>query len=168
MKKFIILLIFFSKFALADNSLCEVNEKILFSCQIGKTGKIVSLCSSPNLKKETAYLQYRYGSKGKIELTFPSEKANSLEKFRYAHYFRYQVDRTQVSFSNAEYEYSIFAIYEDDGKWPIEEQGILISKEGQSSKETRLLCRSTAIAHLEKLENVLPCDVENALASCDK
>jgi hypothetical protein len=168
MNKLALLLILFPTIAYAEDSLCAPTEQVLFSCSIGKAEKIASLCGSPELKKGSGYLQYRYGVRGKIELVFPATKDNSLEKFRYAHYFRYQIDRAQVSFSNGGFEYSVFTSYDREGKRPVEEHGVLVSKEGPSSKETHLICKSPVSMQLEKLENVLPCDTQSALASCEK
>jgi hypothetical protein len=167
MIKLSLLLVFFPAFAYADASLCAATEQVLFSCSVGKADKIASLCGSPELEKGSGYLQYRYGARRKIELVFPATRESSLEKFRYAHYLRHQIDRTQVSFSNGGFEYSVFTTYDGEGKRPVKEHRVLVSKEGPSSKEIRLVCKSPVSVRLEKLENVLPCDTESALASCE-
>jgi hypothetical protein len=168
MSKLSLLLILFPVLACADDSLCAANEQVLFSCPIGKLQKIASLCGSPELKKGNGYLQYRYGSREKIELVFPATRDGSLEKFRYVHYWRYQIDRTQVAFSNDGFEYALFTSYDGEGKRPVTEHGVVVLKEGPSNKETRLICKAPALVRLEKLEHVLPCDTEHALASCGK
>ena len=67
---------------LQAGSLCEKGEKIVFSCPIGRSAKIVSLCSSNELTKERGYLQYRFGLSARheqgITITPPNGKAVTL------------------------------------------------------------------------------------------
>src|SRR6187401_870618 len=77
---------------LQAGTLCEQTEKIVFSCPIVNSRKIVSLCSSKELTKEKGYLQYRFGVPGKIELEFPNQREQTPKAFKYSHYFRAQVD----------------------------------------------------------------------------
>ncbi len=92
----------------AAKSLCAEGEQIVFSCQLKRATKIVSLCASLDLDKERGYLQYRFGVPGRIELQFPRERQRAQQNFRYAHYFRYQVDMTEIGFRIDGYQYSIF------------------------------------------------------------
>ena len=50
-------------------------------------------------------LQYRFGRTGQIALAYP---AAGRPDFRYAHYFRAGVDRTEVSFRNDDADYAVF------------------------------------------------------------
>src|SRR5919106_687690 len=72
---------------LQPGSLCERDEKIVFSCTVGKAAKTVSLCSSKELTKDTGYMKYRFGLPGKIELEYPQEQQRANEAFKYSHYF---------------------------------------------------------------------------------
>src|ERR1041385_3044873 len=74
--------------SLVPTSLCAKDEKVIFSCPLMRSAKMVSLCSSPKLTKDAGYLQYRFGLPGKIELEFPDHRADSLKVFKYSHYFR--------------------------------------------------------------------------------
>jgi hypothetical protein len=165
MKKIILSLFLFPTITYGAGSLCDADEQVLFSCTVGKSGKLVSLCSSQKLEKDIGYLQYRYGSPKNIELTFPSAKAGSLEKFRFAHYFRYQVDRTFVSFSNGGFEYSVFTNYDGEAEPPVQEKGVTVFKKSRPDKETDFICNSPVSDELGKLENILPCDKEGDFAS---
>ncbi|TAK61652.1 hypothetical protein [Methylobacter sp.] len=166
MKKIMLLLFLLPTITYGAGSLCDADEQVLFSCPVGKSGKLVSLCGFRKLEKDVGYLQYRYGSPKNIELTFPSAKAGSLEKFRYAHYFRFQVDRTFVSFSNGGFEYSVFTNYDGEEESPVQEKGVTVFKKSQPDKETNFICSSPVSEDLGKLENILPCDKESDFASC--
>ena len=53
----------------ATESLCNVQEQVIFSCSIDK--KTVSVCASNDFSANSGYLQYRFGQKGALELAFP-------------------------------------------------------------------------------------------------
>ena len=53
----------------ATESLCDVQEQVIFSCSLGK--KMVSVCASNDFSASKGYLQYRFGQKGALELVFP-------------------------------------------------------------------------------------------------
>ena len=55
-------------------SLCTPAEKDVFSCRLKRTGKIVSFCASP-AEGPATYLQYRFGTDRKVELTIPPRKS---------------------------------------------------------------------------------------------
>ena len=135
-------------------SLCESTEKTVFSCTVGKTSKIVSLCSSKELTKDKGYLQYRFGLPGKIELEFPKQREQTQSAFKYSHYFRAQFDQTEISFTTNEYEYAIFDDYNGEQKPAQRDQGIRITSPG--GKETTLNCRGKAKAQYGDLAEVFP------------
>lgn len=84
----------FPLLAQANQSHFTNQKQTVFSYSIAKSAKIVSLCASGNLTKDDRDLVYRFGPPGKIELEFPSSVTYSLQQFRYAHYSRFQTDRT--------------------------------------------------------------------------
>ncbi len=55
--------------AWAAESHCRAEERIIFSCSLGK--KTVSVCASAELSAASGYLQYRFGPKDALELAFP-------------------------------------------------------------------------------------------------
>ncbi|MGZ8189068.1 MAG: hypothetical protein ACXWTN_09945 [Methylosarcina sp.] len=160
-------LAFFSVSAIAADGLCRNSEQTIFSCITNKSSKLISVCASPTLDKKDSYIQYRFGTREKIELQFPAEKNNSIPQFKFDHYFRYQVDRTELSFSIGPHRYAVFHFYEGDIEPPETREGITVSKSGDLEKETEILCVKPAINHLHLLENIIPCDRESALASCE-
>lgn len=58
---------------------CAENEKIVFSCSVGK--KVVSLCASQEYGAAQGWMQYRFGVPGQIEMTYPSQKVHPTGKF---------------------------------------------------------------------------------------
>ncbi|MDY7578875.1 hypothetical protein RGU70_11145 [Herbaspirillum sp. RTI4] len=58
---------------------CKKDENIYFSCRTGK--KIISFCES-KINSQSKYLEYRFGSPGKVEFIF---KGSSDNKFNRAH-----------------------------------------------------------------------------------
>src|SRR5262244_1212055 len=115
--------------------------------------KIVSLCSSQTLSKGSGYLQYRFGIPGKIELEFPDNRADSLNAFKYSHYFRAKVDSTEISFSRSGYTYSVFDEYNGEEKPVISEQGLTVTIES-SGKEVKFLCATKPTADYGQLPDV--------------
>lgn len=140
---------------LQPGSLCERDEKIVFSCAVGKPAKIVSLCSSKELTKDRGYLRYRFGLPGKIELEYPKDGERPQQAFKYSHYFRYQVDSTEISFSLNGYEYAIVDDYNGEVKPVHHSQGINITPPN-NGKEVTLNCRGRAKAQYGDLPEVFP------------
>ena len=145
------------------DTLCGAGEQVAFSCRIGKSRKIVSLCASPALTRDTGSLTYRFGLPGRVELQFPRGHAEgAARQFRYAHYFRAQIDRTEVSFFLGSVKYTIFSYYEA-GEAPPMLEGVRVSQPGRN---TEFVCSGSAVVDFSMLEQSLLCDGENALGSC--
>jgi len=140
------------------NSLCDKDEHIVFSCALKPTtkvpAKIVSLCASKDLSKERGYLQYRFGLPGKIELEFPKNREATQKNFHYNHYFRFQVDLTEINFQIDDYQYQIFDNYNGEEKPALSEQGVNVTHPGKS-KDVTYVCRSKAKADFSTLPDVL-------------
>lgn len=139
---------------------CITLEQVIYSCKIKNSQKVVSLCASKDLSAKSGYLQYRFGHLGKVELEFPDERKNSQTQFRYAHYFRFQIDRTEVSFKNAGYEYALYSYYDGEEKPPKSEAGVRVNK-------TMLPCGGDVADNLLNLKDVVRCDEDNSLGGCE-
>ena len=93
-------------------TLCRKGETDHLSCPTNGGKKILSVCS--NIKEgvgvaEDSWVQYRFGSPGKIELAFPKEKKGSLARFR-GYYFSPHGQSTSVSdlrFTSGRVAYSV-------------------------------------------------------------
>ncbi|HEX9454431.1 MAG TPA: hypothetical protein VGA27_08725 [Candidatus Binatia bacterium] len=129
-------------------TLCRGEERVIFSCPIAGPGKVISLCASPTIDTKRGYLQYRFGKSGAVELQFPQARANTQLAFRYAHYFRAQVDRTEVSFDNQDYRYVIFDYFEGDVKPTIRETGVRVNRHGGNNHEQEFKCTGTPLSKL--------------------
>jgi hypothetical protein len=70
----------------ATPSLCEAGELTYFSCQL-KSSKVVAICGSGQVNPldngghRAAWLQYRMGRPGTLELVFPKQRSRSVAKF---------------------------------------------------------------------------------------
>jgi len=111
----------------ATPSHCTPTEQVVFNCQIQGLKKLLSLCASGDFGKTSGYLQYRFGQPEKVELEFPQERTRTQDQFPYEHDYRFQVDRTEISFSNHGHEYTIYSYYEGDGPGePLQSEGIVV------------------------------------------
>src|SRR5215831_20505644 len=136
-------------------TLCAKNERVIFSCPIRRPAKIVSLCASKDLANDRGSLQYRFGLPEKIELEFPKDRAGSPQKFQYSHYFRAQVDMTEIGFSLNGYQYQITDDYNGEEKPAQTVQGVTVTAPGKP-KDVSLSCRIKPKADYADLETVLP------------
>jgi len=141
--------------ALQPNSLCAKDERIIFSCPIKRPAKIVSVCASKDLTSDRGYIQYRFGLPAKVELEFPKERNGSQQKFQYSHYFRAQVDLTEISFTVNGYEYQVTDDYNGEEKPAQTIQGVMVTAPGKP-KEVSLACRVKPKADYTDLQAVLP------------
>jgi hypothetical protein len=140
--------------AVQTNSLCTKGEKVVFSCALKSSTKTVSLCSSQKLTRTEGYLQYRFGLPGKVELEYPKERSKPEQAFHYNHYFRAQVDLTEISFSNDGYTYTVFDNYNGEEKPAISEQGLTVTRPN-SEKDLTYVCRGRAKVDFGTLSEVL-------------
>jgi len=150
-------------FAAVDH--CMPDEQVIFSCGMKTSSKVLSICASRVLSKDKGYIQYRFGAPGNVELEFPSSREGSQGKFAYFHYFRAQVDRTEVGFKNGKYEYSVFSDYEGDIKPETYKSGVSIT-DSSSGKEQTFLCRGKPVNRLALLSKIIPCEEDEASGAC--
>ncbi len=143
---------------------CATEEITLFSCQIEKSAKVVSVCASQPLSA-TSSLAYRFGKPGNIELEYPGTSEHSLSKFRFAHYFRYQTERITLSFNVGNYQYTVFDYYEGEEE-PSYGRGVVVDDTRHDKEVVSLMCRDEVITTIRDLNELVPCDKESALANC--
>ena len=86
-----IIALLFPSIALSQ-SLCGKGELDYFSCETVNK-KVISVCGNISNGEITdnSWLQYRFGKKGAIELTYPKEKQGSVSKFEGNYFNRYNV-----------------------------------------------------------------------------
>ena len=140
--------------ALQPNTLCDRNERVIFSCPVKRPAKIVSVCASKDLTGDRGYLQYRFGLPGKIELEYPKDRLGTQEKFHYTHYFRAQFDLTEINFTINGYDYQVFDDYNGEEKPAASTQGVSVTAPGKP-KEVSFTCRTKPKADYADLQAVL-------------
>lgn len=97
-----------------SDSLCTDKEEVLFRFKMENSDKFLSICLS---KEQPDYIVYRFGTKDKIELEYPKDKADSWNKFTYSYYLRgggaenEGMDMNYLTFENGGYEYRIYQEY---------------------------------------------------------
>jgi len=131
-------------------SLCTKSETAFFSCQTASK-KWIALCG-----KSPKEIQYRFGGENHVELAYPTKTVDSNKQFRFAHYFRSQTDRTEVTFSNGKTSYAVFDYTEEK----TQRSGVRVTL--ADGKEREIACAGKISSELQKLEKALPCDADNA------
>ncbi|MDO3425436.1 hypothetical protein QWT87_11085 [Chryseobacterium sp. APV1] len=135
MKKFFILIYFLIPLLFWAQYLLP-NEEIVYSFDT-KNGKRMYLVKD----KTNKYIQYRFGTKTKMEMEFPKERTKeSWKKFHYNSYWRgggvenagMEIDNLQ--FKNNGFEYLLFRTYHAEGE--SYSAGIIITD--NKGKETRI------------------------------
>ena len=90
-------------------SLCAAHEQVLFNCKIKDSRKLVSVCASQDLAKDRGYLQYRFGTRKKLELVFPPTKVDTQQRFYWSEKRPYQSALYELAFINGGYLYTVSA-----------------------------------------------------------
>lgn len=134
---------------------CTNSETVVFSCKVRSSPKYISLCSSKSLHASDGYLTYRFGPLGRKELEYPANTDGSIKKFKTSHYFRAQVDRRDISFTNSNVTYDIFSNFEGEESPSHWEGGITIIRAGKSTSGKTLYCASPYIDKLELLDGIV-------------
>ena len=93
--------------AAQQSSLCAPGERVLFSCSLQQTKKLVSLCTSQNLSPTSGYLQYRFGVPGKVELDYPPGKAFAKGRLGLVRTQFLRSASYGVEFSSKGYDYAL-------------------------------------------------------------
>lgn len=135
----------------AARSLCATAETTYFSCAASGHATI-SLCGVLPGK-----LQYRYARAGQLLLRFPRSAGQGVQQLRYAHYSRYQTERSEVSFSDAGTDYTLFD-YREHGR---RSAGVQLTD--ADGAEHELLCTGPIQGRLAPLAKSLRCDSDSAL-----
>jgi hypothetical protein len=111
-------------------------EEVIFGFSLKKSNKIVLVCS----QKDDKYLVYRFGTKDKMELQYPSIlNAGSWKAFRYSGYSRRGVNNSpmemhSLTFKNNHIDYKIYEDWEGDHH--DSDAGIVVNVNGKKTKLT--------------------------------
>lgn len=141
--------------ALQPNTLCAKDERVIFGCLLRRPAKIVSVCASKDLTRETGYIQYRFGLPRKVELEFPKTRQSTQTQFKYTHYFRARFELNDINFTVDGVNYSVFDDYNGEEKVEVSLQGVSINKPSTGEKEVRYNCRTKPKTDYTDLQAVL-------------
>ncbi|MDE2280271.1 MAG: hypothetical protein KGK04_11900 [Xanthomonadaceae bacterium] len=130
---------------------CLAGETTYFSCKTSQ-GNVMSLCGNV-----PSALQYRYGRPPHVELAYPLHPANGTKKLLFAHYSRYQVSRSEVTFGHAGNDYAVFD-YLAHGQ---RHAGLHLTLPDGSEHEVH--CTGPISGRLNALRGSLHCDPDSAL-----
>lgn len=133
------------------SALCHAPEATYFSCETSRH-RTISLCGTL-----PGDLQYRYGKGAQVELQFPRTASNGPQQLLYAHYSRYQTDRSEVTFSRAGSDYAVFD-YTENGQ---RSAGVHVTTADGTEHDVR--CAGSIQGQLLPLGKSLRCDSDNAL-----
>jgi hypothetical protein len=86
--------------------LCGSNEQVVFGCTAGD--KMISVCASQTFNSTTGYVQYRYGTKSKIELEYPTIKVPPHGYFWFSQTMYSGGGAARIRFVNRGYQYAVF------------------------------------------------------------
>ncbi|MGL5452520.1 MAG: hypothetical protein ACRDBT_08985 [Aeromonas sp.] len=121
----------------AQTSLCQSQEEVLFACSTGK--KIISVCASDDFSAHSGYVQYRFGTKKKIELAFP-EQPGHPSTFATGGTITYAGGgAAYMRFNNGAHSY---VVYSGMGRgW--DKQGVVVEKRGKML--VNILCKTPSV-----------------------
>ena len=91
----------------AGNSHCGAGETTWFNATVDGASKQVSICGSASLEGGSAWLQYRFGKPGDIDLQYPKNHAGSMSAFTIRRYTRPRTTYLKLDFVNGGYTYAI-------------------------------------------------------------
>lgn len=132
----------------STDPLCGPDLKVVFSCPIPETHRVVSVCGTHDLSAGSGGLQLRYGQPGALEVSHPPLTSPSArDAFLYGEYNRAggSVLALEVGVEGVRYAVSFSYL---DGN----EVGALNISRGP----TTLSCGSPVIAELRDLDGVVP------------
>ncbi len=142
--------------------LCTPEEHTYFSCPI-KSGKTLSVCGQKTADS-LSWLQYRFGTKQKIELSYPTDAKNIKpgEVFSFSHYMRGSpfTQNDNLSFTNGSTTYNVTVDLEDasvtdDGK-ELVKYGVEITTTEKPDNPIFISCTKPVTNHLDELQGLIP------------
>ncbi|MBY0580025.1 MAG: hypothetical protein K2P57_13405 [Burkholderiales bacterium] len=120
-------------------TLCRNEELIAFSCTL-QNKKIVSLCASSDIGKDSGYLQYRYGKdSSSVELEYPKKKVYPHSYFKQAGQQAQLGSASAISFRVGSYRYSLFLT---ETRWDSAISGVVVDRGGKLVKFNQCVNKS--------------------------
>jgi hypothetical protein len=147
------------KAAVNSKSLCQAREQTIWTCTTTRN-KIASVCASRSLTEDRGYVQYRFGTPGKIELEFPKARQDSPRAFKYSRYTRPRVTMLTLKFAN---NGVVYEIHDDDNseEKPAVRAASIDIKNSEGKDISSVVCKLPVRGSLMNLETIVPRDEEN-------
>lgn len=117
--------------AAAAPTLCKADELVVFSCPTD--AHTASICASKSISKSDGYMQYRYGRRDSVDLTYPDAGEKPADVFTSGTMSFSGGGGAWLRFSKGPYVYTIFTAI---GKWgpsgsPADAAGVTVTKDGK-------------------------------------
>lgn len=130
--------------AAGADSLCAEGERVLFSCAIEGSDRLVSICVSAEGAQAVDRFYYAYGAKGAPELVFPDAPALSAGVFKRTHLmFAGDTGGYAYSFDRAGYTYAVYSISGSEG---LEDQGVAVFRNAFDKPRQVLKCDVSTVS----------------------
>jgi hypothetical protein len=129
--------------AYAVPTLCLSDEQAIFSCHTA-TKKIISVCASKELAPDHGYLQYRFGTPDKIEVSVPADRSISPANSALSGTLVFSGGGGDyLRFKAGDYDY---VVYTAIGKGWGEKDGVAIEKNGK--RLSHVSCKDEPVSNL--------------------
>jgi len=120
------LLLFFPVEAMAAPNLCSEGEVVVFNCSAGK--KLISVCASRDISRTSGYLQYRFGTLAKTELSVPANTTPAPGTVVPGDLMFSGGGGTYLRFKTADISYTVYTAV--SGSWG-DKDGVAIDRAGK-------------------------------------
>ncbi len=133
--------------AASTASHCTDNESIIFTGPVaGK--KVLSVCASQEYGPDAGYLQYRYGSIGKVELSLPKKQLTPSKSAKSGMWTFSGGGGAYLQFVNGNTSYYVYSAI---GKWgpegeTVEKAGVAVERGGKIVQN--ILCQGPETSEL--------------------
>lgn len=134
-----------------EKSLCQADERAWFSCET-QSGKLISFCGSPDLKAKKAYVQYRFGRRGAVELEWPARQSLRRDRLRLNGSLRGPCD--DIFFIRGKHRYDVLICLKSEvvgskrtGRKVAGPAGVVVGRCKQNVARTRPLTRQEVRNH---------------------
>lgn len=90
----------------SEATLCQAFEEVYFSCEIDE--KIIAICALGNISPANGYVQYRYGTRDKLELQYPSKPLDPKGLLTISEISEGDAQYTQLKFRQNGFNYVVY------------------------------------------------------------